>query len=425
MGCPRKLPGLDPETKADPYGYLARMRADEPVYRDDEYGAFVLTRYDDVVFAERHPELFSSLPAGIGPFELPGYTATEAAILANEIIGTQPRTLLNNDPPLHAPYRKLISKLMSRRRIDGHEPQIRAAAHQLLDRVDGLEFNLADAYTRALPVTTICRELSLPVGFEAQFLGWAEAQKQAFGNPVVVGALVGMAREGKLPNPVADHFTVRIAELRQAPQDDLLSALVHEPLEDGSADGRLLTDDELLSLIAHFLVAGHDTTTATMNNVLLALMRDEELFARVRADLSLLPALIEEALRHDCPVQGLYRSTIEDVKVGETLIPKDSMVLLSYAAANRDPAHFPGPDTFDPLRENAGAHVAFGAGAHFCVGAYLARLQARIGLEVAVTRLAGLRLEPADQDFHRISSVILRGVESLRVAVDQVHPAGR
>jgi cytochrome P450 len=123
-------------------------------------------------------------------------------------------------------------------------------------------------------------------------------------------------------------------------------------------------------------------------------------------------------------VQGLYRLTMDDVRVGDTLIPKDSMVLLSYAAANRDPAQFPDPDTFAPDRDNAGAHVAFGAGAHFCVGAYLARLQARIGLEVAITRLDGPRLEPPDQDFNRISSVILRGVESLRVAVVAVLPAG-
>jgi cytochrome P450 len=416
--CPRLLPGLDPETTANPFPYLATMRSTEPVYRDDEYGAYVLTRYADVEYAERHPELFSAAPAGIGPFKMPGLTTEEAVAHANQVIGVEPRTMVNADPPMHTRYRRVMSKLMTRRRVDSHEPHIRAAAHALLDQVTGSEFDLAEAYTRALPVATICRELSLPAGFEEQFLGWAALQKAAFGKPDVIGQLVALGSQGKLPNPVADFFVERIAQLRLDPRDDLLSAMIAEPLE----DGRLMDDDELLSLISHFLVAGHDTTTATITNVLIALMRDQPLFTRVRDDLSLIPLLVDEALRHDAPVAGLYRLTTEDVRVGDVDIPRGSMVLLSYSAANRDPEAFPAPDAFDPFRDTSRAHLAFGTGVHFCVGAYLARLQARIGIEVAVTRLDGLRLNPPDQHFTRQSSVILRGIENLHVAVDRVRP---
>src|SRR5581483_11195930 len=165
--------------------------------------------------------------------------------------------MVNADPPTHTRYRRVLSKLLTRRRVDAHEPHIRAAAHGLIDRIAAREFELVEAYTRALPVGTICRELGLPAGFEERFLAWAALQKAAFGRPDVIGQLIALAGDTELPNPVADYFIGHIARLRTDPRDDLLSGLIHEPLD----DGRLMDDDELLSMISQFLVAGHDTTT--------------------------------------------------------------------------------------------------------------------------------------------------------------------
>jgi len=204
----------------------------------------------------------------------------------------------------------------------------------------------------------------------------------------------------------------QIERRRRDPKDDLISALV--AAEGGDA---ALTPMETLMFAVLLLVAGNETTTNLMGNGLLALLEEPEQFDRVRTDPALVPPFVEEAVRYDGPVQMLFRETTQDVEIAGTSIPKGSIVLPIFASANRDAAQFVEPDRFDVDRDTRG-HVGFGFGIHFCLGASLARLEARVGFEELFKRVSKLRR--LDPEVEYVDSFLLRGPRQLRLAADRV-----
>ena len=211
-------------------------------------------------------------------------------------------------------------------------------------------------------------------------------------------------------------YMAAVIERRRAePRDDLLSDLVHAVFDSGDRAGENLTVAELLNVIEQILVAGNETTTKLLAAGMLALIENPEQMIKVRANTELIGNLVEEALRIESPVQMLPRIAKTDVEVGGVNIPKGSMVMVMYGCANRDEAKFANADVFDIERSNARGHLAFGQGPHFCVGAALARSEARIGFELLLDRLHDIALAPIEQPTDRELSMTLRGLSALHL----------
>jgi cytochrome P450 len=208
------------------------------------------------------------------------------------------------------------------------------------------------------------------------------------------------------------YFTARIDERRSNPLDDLLTDVV-EARMDGTEP---LTTHEMLGMLAQFLVAGNETTTKLLASAMLLLTRQPELMSRLRADHSLIPGFIEEALRLEAPVQGLFRMANIDTEVGGVPIPAGSSIWVLYASANRDDAEFEEPDRLDPSRANAKLHLAFGQGIHYCIGASLSRAEGRIAFEVLLDRFEDIALAPGNS-FEFEPSYALHGLKALHLEV--------
>ena len=371
------------EFREDPYPFYAALRRDRPVYREPRYGGFVLTRFDDVLAALLDPETFSSAN-GPGPMPSPGL-ASAAALPAT-------------DPPHHDQLRALVSRAFTPRRIAESEPRIAALTRELLDALPGDDFDLVPALSVPLPVMVIAEMLGVEAERLADFRRWSDA-------------FVGLLESAPTPELLAAaqellaYFRELAAQRRRDPRDDLVSALVRAEI-----DGRRLDASELDGFFIVLLVAGNETTTNLISNQLRILSQRPDLWQRLRADPGLVPAAIEETVRYDCPVQNLGRHTTRAVEIGGVRVPKDSRVIVSFGAANRDPAAFEAPDDYR-LERSERRHLGFGQGVHFCLGAGLARLEGRIALTALLDRFAAI--EPGAAPPRRLPSTVIRGFESL------------
>lgn len=380
---------LDPGTpiftiasQLDPYPLYAQLREQAPVYLEPQFGTFVLTRFDDVYGALRDHATFSSAQ-GIAPGLSEG-----GAVMA---------TMITSDPPRHTRLRALVNSAFTPRMIAHLEPWMRQVVDELLDGVSG-ETDIVEALTYPLPVMVIARLLGIPEEDHPKFKAWSDA---------VVGVTdFGIADSARDEiREMFAYFSGVIAERAHEPRNDLISAVVHAEI-----DGEKLNERELLGFCLLLLVAGNETTTNLLGNFLAVLSADQNLQETLRADRSLLPAAVEEALRFDSPVQALWRRTTRDVELHGVTIPAGQQVLMGYAAANRDPRAFPDPDTYRVDR-NPARHLAFGYGIHYCLGAPLARAEARIAVDALLDRYQ--RLEPGATPGSRVPSSLLRGFGKL------------
>ncbi|MEE9608099.1 MAG: cytochrome P450 [Myxococcota bacterium] len=396
---------LSPQVRANPYPYYAALRRDDPV-RQILPGMpfFALSRYADVQFALYHPELFSSTAfrmltqtGGLGP--------NSGALAGHRIIETP--MMISVDPPEHTRLRKIVNRGFTPRRIAALEPRIREIAAQLLDDVvPAGRMDLVRDLAIPLPVTVIAELLGIDPALRDQFKQWSDAIALGMGG---ISGEYTVEDIRRAADEVSDYIDRIAAERRAQPRDDLVSALVQ------AEGGEALSNDEVISFVFLLLVAGNETTTNLIGNAARALLDHPETLAKVAADPSLVPAMLEETLRYDSPVQGLPRLMLSDVEIGGATLPKDARVILLFGSANRDETQFPEPDRFDIHRDTQ-AHLAFGHGIHFCLGAALARLEARVAFETLFARCRDLRLE-ADQ-IETLDSMLLRGPKSLPLAFE-------
>lgn len=311
--------------------------------------------------------------------------------------------MLNRNPPDHTRLRRLVATAFTRRRIDQLTPRIQQITNELLDAmVTEVQLDLIDSFALPLPITVICELLGVPTSRRAEFHHWTST--------VITGVLAG-------PNKLATAATAMVSYLRElvkakraAPTGDLVSALV------AARDGEdRLSEDELTSMVFLILVAGHETTVHLIGSGVLALLTHPEQLALLRTQPHRLPDAVEELLRFNGPLQvATFRLTTEPVDIGDVTIPTGEIVLVGLLAANRDPACVALADTLDITRTD-NPHLAFGHGLHHCLGAPLARLEARIALGTLLTRFPELRLAvPAEQLTWR-PGVLLNGLDALPV----------
>ncbi|MEU8714015.1 cytochrome P450 [Streptomyces sp. NPDC048663] len=387
---------VDPaELFADPYAVYARLREAGPVHRftgTDGLPAWLVTRYDDVRQALADPRLSldkaHAKPGGYRGLALP------PALDAN---------LLNMDPPDHTRIRRLVSQAFTPRRIARLREPVRRTADALLDAVAPLgRADLIADYAAPLPIAVICELLGVAEDDRPDFRSWTDALV------VPDPARPDGAREAV--RALLAYFAGLLARKRAEPADDLLSALIAVRDEEDR-----LSEDELMSLAFLILFAGYENTVHLIGNAVLALLVDPPQLAALRADPARTGAAVEELLRYDGPVPlAIRRFPTEDVTIGGVAVPAGETVLLSLAAAHRDPRRFPEPDRLDLGRDGAG-HLALGHGIHYCIGAPLARLEAEIALTALLERLPGLALDvPVDALRHR-PSMRTRGLLALPV----------
>jgi pimeloyl-[acyl-carrier protein] synthase len=392
---------LDPEFIANPYPVYHQLRTMAPVWKSP-FGAWVLTRYDDVFHVLRDPRF------GRRGFE-PMLRAVFAGADSVEPEQGYVTSMLFRDPPDHTRLRALVQKAFTPRVVEALRPRIQAIVDDLLARVrDARAMDVIADLAYPLPVIVICEMLGVPTEDRDTFREWSLAIARALdaigvpGDPEI--AERGRAARKKLTAYFRDGL---IPERRKHPREDLLSALI--AVEE---QGDRLTTGELLATCNLLFVAGHETTVNLIGNGLLALLRHADEFRTLREDPSLIESAIEELLRYDGPVQRTGRIPNADVEIGGQTIPKGDLVMALLGAANRDPAHFPDPDRLD-FRRADNRHLAFGWGIHFCLGAPLARLEGQIAIGTVAARLPKLALA-TDAPRWRPATT-LRGLEALPV----------
>jgi cytochrome P450 len=413
----------DARAVIDPAAYAAwdplldrfdRLRAEMPVARivspEDLHEPFwLLTRFDDVMQVSKDNATFLNNPRSSV------FTLRTGEMLARAITGGSPHlveSLVQIDAPKHPKLRRLTQDWFMPKNLRGLEARIREIANHTVERMlaAGGEGDFTRLVSSPYPLHVVMQILGVPEEDEQRMLVLTQ---QMFGgqdedlNQTGLKSLAPEQIVQIVAGAVADfenYFEALAAERRRNPTDDLATVIAN-----GTIDGHPLEKRDTAGYYIIAASAGHDTTSASTAGAMLALARDPEQFARVKADRSLLPGIVEEAIRWTTPVQHFMRTAAQDTEVGGQKIAKGEWLMLNYVAANHDPAQFDDPRRFDAAREG-NRHLAFGAGAHQCLGLHLARLEMRILFEALLDRIDSMELagEPA-----RANSTFVGGLKRL------------
>lgn len=370
---------FEPGYVEHPYDQLGALREHDPAH-ETPFGAWYVGRYDDVLRLLRDPSL-SVEDANAGPSPMRDYVEE---VLGEERNRNRFQSMLDRDPPDHTRLRRLVSRAFTPRRIAEWRERVQQLVDEKLDRAaEAGSMELIGDLAFPLPFEVISEMLGLPETDRDQIRDWSGVVVRGL-EPVLDPDLL-RAIEAAGTN-LGDLVTEIIAWKRQHPDDGILSQLIEA--EEG---GDVLTDEELVSQVLLLFVAGHETTVNLIGNGVLALTRNPGELARLAAESGLVVNAVDEMLRYDAPVQMTRRIPLADLEVQSRTIPAASFVMCSLASANRDPRHF-GPDA-DELhldRPNAGEHLSFGGGAHYCLGASLAKMEAQIAIGTLVARFPDL-----------------------------------
>ncbi|WP_199854961.1 cytochrome P450 family protein [Streptomyces dioscori] len=378
--------------RKDPHPVYAQLRARGPVHRvrlpdpGPRQEVWLIVGHDQARAALADPRLAKD------------ESKIDFMPMDEELIG---KHLLIADPPQHTRLRSLIARAFTARRVEELRPRIQQITDDLLDVMLAQgRADLIESFAYPLPITVICELLGVPELDRTEF--------RKISNEVVVPSDPEIMQDAFAR--LAGYLDGLIEDKRSAgPGGDLLSELIRTTAEDGDR----LSPDELRGMAFVLLVAGHETTVNLITNAVHALLTHPEQLAALRADMTLLHGTVEEALRYEGPVEtATYRFAAEPLEIAGVPIAKGEWVLVGLAAADRDAGRFDAPDRFDIRRDTRG-HVAFGHGIHHCLGAPLARLEARIALRSLVERAPNLTLDGPPQEW--LAGVLMRGVQSLPV----------
>ena len=416
---------LNPEIRANPYPFYARLRAEDPVHWDDELGFWVFTRYSDIA-SMYTDNRFSRAQGLMSNFERLGEAEK---LIAEPVYRSFAKTMFYADPPYHTHLRGLMNNAFTPRRVERMRPYIQNIVNELLDHVEEQgQMDVVRDLAYPLPVMVIAELLGLPTSDRARFKGWSDDLFAILGTVRRSPHL--MDRAAQSLGEMTAYMTELSRKRREDPRDDLLSVLLRVVAEDEELDcphphhaqGELppdhrtpsqLTQDELVANINILLSTGHETTTHLIGNGVLALLQHPEQLQNLRNNPPLVFSAIEEIMRYDNPVQITYRSAIQDAEISGKLIHKGDLINSILGAANRDLERYTEPDRFDITR-NEGRHLNFGLGIHFCIGASLVRLEAEIAFNTILRRFPKLQLATDQLEWQE--HPIFRGLKALPLA---------
>ena len=396
---------LSPEQAADPYARLAVAREEMPVFYIPKLDLWCLTRMEDVLEAFRNTEHFSNSheEVGIPPAEIAA-EMPEGHPVSHSLDAT--------DPPAHTRIRKLAQKAFTPRQVSGREEDVRAICNGLMDEfVDRGHADLLSEFTTHIPVRVIAEIAGLPREQAPTIKQWTDDWFAIWmGDDTPEERLERWRRTADFDR----YIRAFVEERRANPQDDLTSSLVHATSDDGDPS---LSTFEVICVLAGIVAAGSDTTSVLLCEAVYQLLTHPDTWERVKADRSLIPRAIEETLRLRNPVRGLRRVAKCPIEIGGARISEGAAMYVHVGSANHDKTIFDRPDEFDIDRSNLTEHVAFGKWTHFCLGAPLARLEARVALECLIDRLPDMRLAERERGgLEYIPNAILPGVRHLDIA---------
>lgn len=388
-----KYDPADPQTTQDPYSTYAFLRREAPLYRTPT-GLLAVSRYADVLAILRDPVRFSS--SAMGDI----VNQVKSASVPEEHQGGE--TLIGTDPPRHTRLRKIVNRAFTPSRISALEPRIREMARERVAAIpDDCAWDLVPALAATLPAMVIAEIIGVDPSRRADFKRWSEETLASMASPPGPELLATLQKSG---HERAIYLDELMAERRIRPRSDVVSALLEAEHEDGVMDER-----EVGNFIVLLIIAGNETTTNLIGNAVLALLEKPERLAEVADDPALIPAVVEETLRYDAPVQLMLRKATESVELSGGKIDAGETVAVLFGSANRDERQFEHAEIFDITRPKS-SHLSFGFGTHFCVGSNLARLEAKIALEELLSRFP--RLELAGE-ISRLPSLLMRGACSI------------
>ena len=400
---------MDPEILKCPYHYDKSLRETAPVYQDPDTGVFVVSTYELVREAHKAPGVFSN------EFGLAAGSASAMDPDIKEAMESYPNlgkgTLLTIDDPDHKMYRDAVKAFFTADNFQQYEPWIRELAKGLVDDLaKKSSCDFIEEFTRPLPLQVIMHVLGIPLEMFDKAFKWTvdnvTVLSQMADKQTLLDAHAGVKEE-------YEWFEQALAERKGKPVEDLLGLVANVEF-----DGRPANLGEQLSYCTQFLVAGNETTTATLAEGMRQLCLHPEQAHKIRDDRSLIPNLVDESLRLASPTSNMWRLTLSDYELGGVSIPANSMVLLKYFSSNHDETMFEEPLKFDVTRANAKRHIAFGFGAHVCIGQHLSRLEMIIGWEEIFKRLDNFQLASADEELEYMPNILLRGLEEIAITYD-------
>ena len=403
---------LDPLVRNNPFAFYAALRQQQPVYYDAKLDVYLVTRYEDIEAVLRDPVTFS-LEHGYQDRYANGFV-DELAEIVNRDGGGFVRDIIACDPPAHTRLRKLLDKAFTAHRVKTLEPRIRQIVADLIEPLAqrGFGDGMNDI---GIPLTAriICEQL----GFDYHEVGaeriarWSAALLAQIGRMQTHEEMLANAREiCDLQNYIIPHIRARAAQ----PQEDMISDLVHARLDDDQ--NPTLSFEEQISCVRALLIAGNDTTAAAITNLLMVLATQPELAQQLydnADDERFLTRFVEEILRIQPPVHGLFRTATREVTLGGTTLPAYAQVCVLFASANDDEARFGCPRTLDVNRGNIGSHLTFGAGIHRCIGAALARMEIKIAAQEIIKRIDHIRLAIPPEEIPYLPTLATHTITSL------------
>ena len=398
--------------KATAYGYALTGKKTAPVTDFDPFAAETMhDPYPGYRALLSGPKVWYSRKRGI--WIIPGYDEVWKALRDHDALSSaesQARfrvhlaTMNAADPPEHTRLRRSVSRAFTPRAMRSWEAAINEVADELVDAMIARgRTELVDDLAKPLPNRLIAMMLGIPQQDHARFLAWADTINEGAFVPLTLRGAALSVRSGGATMAMYRSLDALIKHRRRHPGDDLISMLADPKGDD------VLTDDEVFWSASMLVGAGSETTTNLLSGLFLTLAQRPDVYARLREHPELIPAAIEEQLRYVSPVQGFYRTATRDYPIGTDTIPAGARVLLLFAAANRDPRHYADPDTFD-LDRNPADQIAFGGGAHFCLGTHLTRLEAGRVLTQLLPRVEAFHL---DGDYRYLKNPTMRGLEHL------------
>jgi cytochrome P450 len=387
--------------RENPYAFFALAR-EQPIFFSPTFNFWMVTRYDDIVRILKDHQAFSNRKAFAAPTEL---IPEAQKLLRNTMFGTESGGLIMADPPIHTRLRRPLTAAFSARRVAQIEPALRELVSRLIDSFNPQgPIDFVESFAHPLPIQAVCHLLGIPRSDNEQIRIWSDA-------------LIDLLNAGVAPEHQFEYaskcvelyrYMEHLLEQRQRePQDDMSTALIQEVEKEQSQT----SISELADVLVSVLVAGFESTQYFLGAFLGLILTNVD-WENLNEDSRSLTSLVEEGLRLATPILGIMRYATQEVEVGGVTIPAGALVYTSLTSGNYDERQFDHAALFNPQREQISRHITFGQGIHFCIGAPLARAEARIAIEVLHQRLPHLHLVP-DQLMEYRDGLVLRGLKHL------------
>jgi cytochrome P450 len=408
---------FEPETTECPFSYYQSLRDEKPVFYSDRLGAYVVSRYDDIQKIALNQKLFSSMTPVSNDFGDLNYAPMFAQVYEDLGVPAQIPTLVRTGGEQHRRYRSMVDRYFGAQAVNRLRPRLTQIVDGLIDSfIDAGKVDLHKDFCMQLPLETMCELLGLPSSQTDRLAASAEAQTRlANGTVETLESRLALHRDqAEFHRFLLDLFEQR----RREPDASILSTLLNEPPADGNAPD----DGELCSLISLMNIGGNETTTGGLGNMFHLCFTENGLQDKLRNSPQLIPKFVEETLRLESPVIMMLRTPTEDTEIDGVSLPKGSIIMVNYAAGNRDERKFDCPETLDLERKGGRSHLAFGAGVHYCLGSTLARTEMEIALSRVLERMHDIRIDSAGPLTHQ-HKVVVRSLHALPLTFTKTNGA--